>query len=288
MEKTGLIKKNPIYSKIWNFVWEKRKGCSFIVIGSGGSGKSWGAIKFGCDLDPNFNINRIVFTVQELMQLLKNEQLPFGSCIIFDEAVGSEESIDSRDSLSKGNKKISYLMSMIRQKRLILFYIAPMKSLLDKRVRILNNTGLMEFDRVDFKKRVSYAKFKWSVIKADSGDIYNVFTRIRNPESSKRPIVLNNLEIPQCENAELLEQYELKKTQFFDKKISDWAEGNSKPGGRETVNFNELTKTAFANLEKIKDSKGRVSSDLICLELKVPIRTAQALKKTIEKSISRS
>ena len=54
-------------------------------MGPTGSGKSYGAIRLAERIDPNFSVNRIVFTVKDFIHLM-NQGLPKGSVIVFDDA----------------------------------------------------------------------------------------------------------------------------------------------------------------------------------------------------------
>ena len=53
--------------------------------GETGSGKSLSSIRLAERVDPNFNVDRIVFTVQDFLALV-NSGLPPGSVIVFDDA----------------------------------------------------------------------------------------------------------------------------------------------------------------------------------------------------------
>lgn len=277
------IYSNPIYYRTYNIVFKKKKGCSFLVCGGGGCGKSWGSIKMGEDLDPNFNINRIVFTAAEFIRLVKNEKLPPGSVIVFDETTGSEEGLDSRDALSIGNKRISNFMSMCRVLRLILFWIAPVKSTMDKRLRLFNNTGTFNFIRVNFKEKTSIASFKWNLIKGDSEKNWEVFPAIFDA-SGKRQIRIETLIIPKPNNEELLKVYEEKKINFVRKKIDDWEAQLSKEHPlKGVVGLDEVYVKAKNIIGKITGSKGQLSTELMMLELGVNERQARGLREKLYK-----
>lgn len=55
------------------------------IIGETGSGKSMASLKLGQMIDPNFNANRVCFTILQVIQLV-NSGLPEGSVIVFDDA----------------------------------------------------------------------------------------------------------------------------------------------------------------------------------------------------------
>ncbi len=57
-----------------------------LFVGDTGSGKSYSAISLAEQIDPNFSVDQIVFTVQDFVHLLNHADMPKASCIIFDDA----------------------------------------------------------------------------------------------------------------------------------------------------------------------------------------------------------
>ena len=64
---------------------KENRNANLIFTGTTGSGKSWSAISLAQQIDPNFTVDRIVFTTLDFMHLI-NSGLPKGSVIIYDDA----------------------------------------------------------------------------------------------------------------------------------------------------------------------------------------------------------
>ena len=77
-------------NSVWLLQWfnhriQKNRNVIALFIGDTGSGKSLSSIRLAERVDPSFNVDRIVFTVQEFVSLV-NSGLSPGSVIIFDDA----------------------------------------------------------------------------------------------------------------------------------------------------------------------------------------------------------
>jgi DNA-directed RNA polymerase subunit M/transcription elongation factor TFIIS len=76
---------------IWLIPWIKRRimqnrNLIGIFVGDTGSGKSLSSISLAEQIDPGFSVERIVFTVQDLITLVNSGKLKPGSVVIFDDA----------------------------------------------------------------------------------------------------------------------------------------------------------------------------------------------------------
>ena len=77
-------------NSVWLLQWirnriKKNRNLIALFIGDTGSGKSLSSIRLAERVDPNFSVDRIVFTVKEFLDLV-NSGLPAGSVIVFDDA----------------------------------------------------------------------------------------------------------------------------------------------------------------------------------------------------------
>ena len=76
----------------------------------------------GFKLKPGEKMPRVVFKPSDFLRLISEENLPRGSCIVFDEVgVGG----DSREFMTKKNKMLKQTMETIRSRNLIIFLTAP-------------------------------------------------------------------------------------------------------------------------------------------------------------------
>lgn len=117
--------------------------------GATGSGKSWSCLRAGENLDPNFNINQVVFSVKELFDLINSGKLNRGSVIVFEESgVGA----NARQWFSKFNKALNYLVQTFRHEGFILLINSPLFEHVDSAVRKLFHAE-MQTMRIDIKNK---------------------------------------------------------------------------------------------------------------------------------------
>ncbi len=103
-----------------------------IFVGRTGSSKSGSAISLAYAMDPTFNLDRIVFSVDEFFEISTGSSLPPGSFIIFDDAgVG----VGSRDWQDEKNKSLGAILQTFRYKQLPTLITTPRISFIDKQVR---------------------------------------------------------------------------------------------------------------------------------------------------------
>lgn len=216
------IKKRFLYRKAVKDIWVRKKNVGLIVTGATGSGKSEFGLKLASDLDPSFNVERVVFNTQDFLRLLtqgdSNGKLKPGCAIIFDET-SHDEAMDSRSSLSKTNKQMASLSTIYRAMRLIVIYIAPNLNQIDSRVRAVSITGLFQMKRIDYVAQKSCADFYWSVQNSRSGDVYYKRPRLITKEGER--VVCMNFWLARA-NKDLISAYEKKKMSFILAKLDKW------------------------------------------------------------------
>jgi ABC-type oligopeptide transport system ATPase subunit len=108
------------------------------VVGRTGSGKTWCAMSI-CEIMSRmdgvpFDVDHIVFSLTELMELINSNKLKRGSKIVFDEP---QISIGAREFQSEANKVFNFLISTFRHRNFSLFFCTPFEKLLDKSTRRL-------------------------------------------------------------------------------------------------------------------------------------------------------
>ncbi len=281
------IKKNFIYRRVWNDVYRKDQNAIFLFIGDIGTGKSTGALKFGEDLDERFSLERVCFTTTELFDLIQkgdsNGKLRPGSVIIFDEAAGSEDAADSRNSLTKSNKILSFFSTISRAKRYIIIYVAPMFSQFDKRIRLIGITGIVLFTGIDREENRGLANFHWSYGLPFSDRTMMPYPRIKNKETGEIFIV-NQIGIPKPDE-KLIKNYKIKKNAFIDRKIREWRNELVEFKNRKEDKQNEFKRyynSARKNAHEFLDFNGKISKGKLRVHYKLNDRDAATLKKLLD------
>jgi len=270
------IKKCFIYRKFHRDIWKRRKNVGIIVTGATGSGKSWFALKLASDLDPTFNVERVVYNTEAFLKLLVEGdslgKLRPGKAIVFDET-SHDEAMDSRSSLSEQNKQMAALSTIYRAMRLVVIYVAPNLNQIDSRVRAVSITALFEMLGIDYEKHKSRARVSWVVQNARTGEVYH--KRPKMISANRHITIINSVSFaPPDKN--LVKEYERKKMAFIKDKLARWYETTQKkeeevkPKSKSIV---QLTEEVIKNKEAFT-LNGKVSAYKIMEILNININKA--------------
>ena len=113
------------------------------------SGKSYCALSMAKQLDKRFTMDNVVFTPEELMNLVESDKLKKGSVIVWDEAgVG----ISHRSWQSQTNKLINYLLQTFRHRNFILIFTSPHLDFIDASTRKLFHAQF-QTKEIDYGKK---------------------------------------------------------------------------------------------------------------------------------------
>lgn len=110
-------------------VLKKDRDFVAVIDGEEGVGKSVLAQQIAAYLDPEFNIDKIVFNSDEFLKLIKDSKTKKGSCIILDEAFSAA---NNRASLTEVNRAMIGVATEMRQKNLFILMVLPSFFDLDK------------------------------------------------------------------------------------------------------------------------------------------------------------
>jgi ABC-type dipeptide/oligopeptide/nickel transport system ATPase component len=113
--------------KIIHAVTKKDRDFVLVIDGEEGSGKSVLAMQIAKALDPNFNIDNIVFTSDQFLELIK--KTPKYSCVLLDEAFSAAS---SRAALTEVNRSMVGVATEMRQRNLYIIIVLPSFFDLDK------------------------------------------------------------------------------------------------------------------------------------------------------------
>lgn len=181
MEKTPLAKDDRWLSELYSILHYQKRNVICAVVGKPGSGKSYLAMRIAECLDWAFwtaskedaeNIvkNRIVSTPTDFAKIVSEQEanLPYGSCIILDEA-GIAMSYESW--MSTNNKMMSHILQTFRNKRLAVFFTLPSLKFLSVQARRLLSY-VIETIKIDRKNEKAICRIYKYDPNAQSGEIY--------------------------------------------------------------------------------------------------------------------
>ncbi len=216
------FKNNFLYRHCWNNIWERDMNGTFVIIGAPGRGKSTLALKLCEDLDPKFNLERICYSVVDMVSLLARKgdrKLGPGSAIMFDEIVNESGSY-SRTALSKHNQVMNFVIANMRARRIILVICLPKLTQLDKDIREVGLTGIFQMLYIDRQKQMAATKYKWRRSDEMTGNIVDPFPRLVDKESKKKYKVTKiNWGRP---SKELEKAYKQKKQEYMFERVNSW------------------------------------------------------------------
>lgn len=123
----------PIMAKqldvVKNRVLKKDRDFVAVIDGEEGVGKSVLAQQIAKYLDPEFNIDKIVFDSDSFLKIIKDPKTKKGACIVLDEAMNAA---NARGSISQVNRAMQGVASEMRQKNLFILMLIPSFFDLDK------------------------------------------------------------------------------------------------------------------------------------------------------------
>ena len=186
----------------------RNKNFLAVIVGGTGSGKSWSALKLGEMLDPNFNINNVVFTGKEFMGLVNGEvkELNSGSCLIFDEI---QIALGHKSHQSIQSKLLNYILSTFRHKNFVLFFTTPFFGFIDASARKLLHAKL-ETISINKTKEQTILKPLLLQINQDTSKVYRKYLVVKS-DGKYRKVKRLRLGRP---SEKLICDYEEKKNKF--------------------------------------------------------------------------
>ena len=271
-----------LYKKIWNDVRRRDKSAGFIIVGQTGSGKSWLGLRIAQDLDPTFDPStRVVYTAEQFMQLVAYGKLKRGQVIIFDELAHTEGG-DSRASMSRTNRLLGSIVSTYRQKGLIVIFILPMITQLDKNLRMVSITGYFKIISIDYEHKQTIAAYYNNDLNVVLGKSYNKTPIIKKPNGNLVKVRSFRFDAP---SMDLVKVYKKKKMEFVDYIARKAADENSAVVVSKPKSIKELADI----VSKDKDSysiNGVLDKSLIQAKLEIGREKANTVFKYVVTSLS--
>lgn len=282
------IKQNFFYRRVWNEVHEKKLNATFIIVGKPGLGKSVEAQEMALNLDPTFNLNRIIFSIEEFLKLLSTGdpltgKLKPGQVIIFDEIV-TDEGAESRGAMSKSNRLMTYIAANFRARRLIVFFCLPSLMQLDKNLREVNVTGIFKVMDKDTNKRMNKNKFFWCHYDPYSQFAMRQYPRLIDAKGKITKIVSMWIPVP---SQEFIDKYEEKKMAYLQRNIERWYAMVAKDKDKEKVVLKDLIKKIQAEPSKYMDGN-KFSSAFIKIEENLGRLNAEMVAKYLNNQLEKN
>lgn len=187
----------------------QNKNMVIFIFGQVGSGKSYSAVEICRQADPYFTEDQIVFSPNELMELMNSGKLRKGSAIVYEEC---GVSLDATKWQSTTNQMMRYLLETFRHRNFILIFTSPFMNFMAKKSRMLIQAAF-ETKGIDFENNCCKIKPMQLQYNARNDKTYWKYLRV-NIKGKYRPI--QEWRIPKLPE-ELLKQYETKKKAFTDK-----------------------------------------------------------------------
>ncbi|MGC9124174.1 MAG: hypothetical protein ACP5IB_08960 [Thermoplasmata archaeon] len=230
-EETSQKLHNFVVNAIKRDIYNNKNDIIFFI-GPPGSGKSYGALSLASSVDPTFNVDRVVFSVEEFMDVFMKEEtdpktgekiqkfLPKGSAIVFDDA-GVD--INAREWQTQQAKIMGKLSQSMRYLNHVIIFTVPSATFIEKQTRTLVKFIFMaESSKIDEgtgKVYKNYGKFKIFLQEfTKEGELLQKYPIITyNHRNIKLKYVTFNLA-----EKTLLEAYENKKASILAKKYSDF------------------------------------------------------------------
>ena len=207
---------DPMRGSVWLLQWisnriKKNRNLIALFIGDTGSGKSLASIRLAERIDPDFSVDRIVFTVKEFLNLV-NSNLPPGSVIIFDDAgLG----INARLWQETSGKVFGMLTQGFRYKQILTFITVPDETFIERQSRKLVH---IRFEATDVQ-----GIMKMKLLSRNTFDPEHPlakFPQIRRG-TSKIKLKIVKFQLPPDE---LREAYETKKKEYMESRFKEFQE----------------------------------------------------------------
>ena len=203
-------------NSVWLLQWirnriRKNRNLIALFIGDTGSGKSLSSIRLAERVDPNFNVDRIVFTVPDFLALV-NSGLPPGSVIVFDDAgLG----INARLWQEMNARVFGMLTQGFRYKQILTFITVPDETFIERQSRRLVH---IRFEATDVQ-----GLMKMKLLSRNTFDPEHPlakFPRIHRG-LSKITVKMVKFRLP---SDDLREKYEAKKKEYMERRFREFQE----------------------------------------------------------------
>ena len=212
----NMDKDDSLKNSVWLLQWirnriKKNRNLIALFIGDTGSGKSLSSIRLAERVDPNFSVDRIVFTVKEFLELV-NGGLPKGSVIIFDDAgLG----INARLWQEMSARVFGMLTQGFRYKQILTFITVPDETFIERQSRKLVH---IRFESTDVQ-----GMMKMKLLSRNTFDPEHPLGKFPRIHGGISEIIVKMVKFHLPSDV-LREKYETKKKEYMEKKFKEFQE----------------------------------------------------------------
>ena len=203
-------------NSVWLLQWirnriRKNRNLIALFIGDTGSGKSLSSIRLAERVDPNFNVDRIVFKVPDFLALV-NSGLPPGSVIVFDDAgLG----INARLWQEMNARVFGMLTQGFRYKQILTFITVPDETFIERQSRRLVH---IRFEATDVQ-----GLMKMKLLSRNTFDPEHPLAKFPRIHRGLSEITVKMVKF-RLPSDDLREKYEAKKKEYMERRFREFQE----------------------------------------------------------------
>lgn len=212
----NMSKDDSTKNSVWLLQWirnriKKNRNLIALFIGDTGSGKSLSSIRLAERVDPNFTVDRIVFTVDDFLKLV-NSGLPVGSVIVFDDAgLG----INARLWQDLSARVFGMLTQGFRYKQILTFITVPDETFIERQSRKLVH---IRFEATDVQ-----GLMKMKLLSRNTFDPEHPFAKYPRIHRGISEIMVKLVKF-RLPSDDLREKYETKKKEYMESRFKEFQE----------------------------------------------------------------
>ena len=247
----------PWFQQILKARMKGERNNLILIVGEASSGKSYAGLTLCKNMDPHFTVDNVVFTASEFFDRVK--KLKKHSWVLFDEPAIA---ISHREWYSQINKVLTWTIESFRFKLIHVVFTSINANLIDKALReyLIHFLIVMQDRGWGRVYRYNPSQFRNEVRTPFLGEIF--------------------FGLPP---KELCEAYERKRAEVQNRLYEQYAKDIERTV-RKRLRFEDYYREALANIDKLRDREGQISTAKIRAVLGVGKRTAQDIRKLLIES----
>ncbi len=152
----------------------QNKNALLASVGDTGSGKSYALCSILAASDPTFTLDRVVYSLEEMMDLLDSGKLKSGQALLYDE-IGVSQPSDAW--YTAASKAFNFEFQTNRQDNFIVGFAAPDLTFINSKTRRLFHY-ILEPQSINKTTNMARLKLKRVIVNHITGESYYMFPRV--------------------------------------------------------------------------------------------------------------